>query len=98
MPRIEIKLYAMLRDRLPPGSRGVTGHLDVASATTVADVLKALAVPPELCQVVVLNDEELDPERRDATPLQDGDRLSVFPPIAGGARSPGGGAPSDETD
>ena len=89
MPRIEIKLYAMLRSRLPPGSQGVTGALAIDDAATVESVLDALAIPAELRQVVVLNDEEVGPDRRAATLLRDGDRLSVFPPVAGGSDQPG---------
>jgi sulfur carrier protein ThiS len=84
MPWIEIKLYAMLRDRLPPGSRGVTGRIAVGEHDTVATVLTALSLPPELCQVVVLNDEEVAPGDRANQPVREGDRLIVFPPIAGG--------------
>ncbi len=88
MPRIEIKLYAMLRSRLPAGSQGVTGALAIDEAATVESVLDALAVPTELRQVVVLNDQEVEPDRRAATRLRDGDRLSVFPPVAGGSGEP----------
>lgn len=84
MPRIEIKLYAMLREHLPPGSRGVTAELTIDETATVQGVLDALAVPVALRQLVVLNDEEIDAAGGVSTRLRDGDRLSVFPPVAGG--------------
>ncbi len=85
MPRVEVKLHAMLRDRLPPGSRGTTAYLEMPEATTVQAVLDRLDIPPEWRQLVVLNDEEVAPDQWPTSRLQDGDRLSVFPPLAGGA-------------
>lgn len=84
MPQIEIKLYAMLRDRLPPGSRGVTGHLPIESGATIAGILDRLGVPTDWRQLVVLNDSEIPADRWAETAVRDGDRLAVFPPIAGG--------------
>ena len=85
MPRIQVKLYAMLRECLPPGSRGVTGEVSIDGQATVRDVLDRLSVPPQWRQLVVLNDQELPPDHWDSVHLQEGDRLAVFPPVAGGA-------------
>jgi sulfur-carrier protein len=85
MPQIQVKLYAMLRECLPPGSRGVAGEVSIDGQATVRDVLDRLAIPPQWRQLVVLNDQELPPDRWDSVHLQEGDRLAVFPPVAGGA-------------
>ena len=85
MPRIAAKLYAILRDFLPPGSRGVTAELSIEDQATVRAVLDRLAVPPHWRQVVVLNDQEITADQWDAVRLQEGDRLAVFPPVAGGS-------------
>lgn len=84
MPAIDVKLYAMLRDRLPPGSRGVSGRIDLPDGATIATALDRLDIPAEYRQLVVLNDEEVAAAEWGGRTLRDGDRLAVFPPIAGG--------------
>jgi molybdopterin converting factor small subunit len=77
MPQhITLKLFATLRSYLPDDA----DHYAVAPGTTVADVVRALDIPVKDAKLVFINNirRELD------TPLQDGDRLGIFPPVGGG--------------
>ena len=73
--RVHVTLKGSLADRLPGGR----GELDVAEGSTVAAVFERLDVPGRQC-VVVVNGTAV----KAATVLREGDRLQVFPPVAGG--------------
>lgn len=73
--RVFVSLRGTLADRLPGGR----GELDVADGSAVAIVSERLALPGRQC-VFVLNGATV---RSDAL-LHEGDRLQIFPPMAGG--------------
>ena len=79
--KVEVHLTATLRRYLPPGSRGDHVVLDVPDGTTVDQVVHSLRIPPELERLTVVNGRDAVADQ----PLSDGDVLSVFPPLAGGA-------------
>ena len=78
---IRVKLMAFLRNKLPPGSAGGTAQLDVEPGTTVAAVLDRLGIAAGHVHLVMVNDAM---ERDRQRPLEEGDELVVFPPVAGG--------------
>jgi sulfur carrier protein ThiS len=73
--RIHVSLKGSLADRLPGGR----GELDLDEGSTVAAVFELLDVPGRQCVVVVAGTVV----KPDAV-LREGDRLQVFPPVAGG--------------
>jgi molybdopterin converting factor small subunit len=68
---------------LPPGAQDGAASVELPEASTVADVVALLRVPPELSRIVLVNGHDVD----DAAPLHDGDAVDIFPPLAGGAES-----------
>jgi len=79
--KIELKLFATLREKLPPGSKGGRAVLEVEDGLTIEGLLKQLEIAPELAQLVLVNGvSEGDSQRK----LEDGDTVSIFPPVAGG--------------
>jgi sulfur carrier protein ThiS len=93
--KIELKLFASLAayrpggtDDVPAGTASVpagtvrneTGMIDVAEGTTVGAFLKQLEIPENLVKIVFLNGVHA----REDDVLKEGDRLGVFPPVAGG--------------
>jgi sulfur-carrier protein len=73
--RITIKLFATLRN----------GLFDVetrtfSEGTTVAQVIGNLGIPEALVTLVFINGRHGTPE----SVLEDGDVLSLFPPVGGG--------------
>jgi sulfur-carrier protein len=80
--RVEVRLFATLSSFLPPASRDGAVLLEVPPDSTVHDVLQQLGVPADLERVALVNGTDVPAER----PLQPGDVLTVFPPLAGGSR------------
>ena len=73
---VTIKLFATLRSYIPENA----DRYAVAPGTTVADVVRDLNIPVKDAKLIFINSI-----RRDLnTPLQDGDRLGIFPPVGGG--------------
>ena len=73
---VTIKLFATLRSYIPENA----DRYAVAPGTTVADVVRDLNITAKDAKLIFINSI-----RRDLnTPLQDGDRLGIFPPVGGG--------------
>lgn len=80
---VEVKLYGLLRDRglVPPGQPAHRPFpVTLPHPGTVADLIDRLGLADGLINVVAVNDEAA---RLDQI-LQAGDRVSLFPPTAGG--------------
>lgn len=77
--RLEIRLYATLRQAAPAAPAGVV-PLDVPDGATVAQVLGLVKIDPADVRMIMVNGlaAELDHI------LKDGDRLGLFPPLGGG--------------
>jgi molybdopterin synthase sulfur carrier subunit len=80
---VDVKLYGALRRYRPAGAPG-EGHtpfvIALPPALTVADLLAVLNIPDGLASAAAVNDEAVEIDH----PLRDGDRVSLFPPSAGG--------------
>ena len=79
--KVEVRLFALLEQYLPVGSRGDGVVLDLPPGTTVGHVVESLKIPHELSCITVVNGHDAPPERV----LVAGDVLAMFPPLAGGA-------------
>jgi molybdopterin converting factor small subunit len=79
--QVRVKLMASLRSKLPPGAKGGTAEVSVPPGTTIAAVLDQLGVGGGHVHLVMRNGE-METDRQRA--LEDGDELTVFPPVAGG--------------
>lgn len=77
---VRVKLHAILRKFLPPGSEDHTAVLEIPDGSTVSDVIGRLGIPTKHAGMLVSGDDYLKPE----TPLRDGQELNIFPPLAGG--------------
>ena len=78
--KLEVCLYASLASRLPRHSGGNCCTMEVSNGISVREVLEQLGIGPEETKLILVNGIHVKPE----SPLKDGDRLAVFPPIAGG--------------
>ena len=79
MIEIHIRLHGALRDKLPTEDKGRT-TLTLNDGTTVTAVLEQLSLLRRI--EVAINDEIVD--NQDII-LQDGDRVEIFRPVAGGS-------------
>ena len=79
--KIELKLYASLGRYLPQALvEKKQRYLEIGEGTTVNVLLENLKVPLEIVKLVFLNGTHA----KGNEVLKDGDRLGVFPPVAGG--------------
>ena len=77
---IQLALFAYLSRYQPDGQGGrIARPIDVADGATVGDLIARLRLP-DGPRVVLLNGRHAG----DGQELSDGDRLAIFPPIAGG--------------
>ena len=82
--RVTLKLYASLGAFLPPGAQRNMIELEAPEGMTVGQILEAHQVPRENCHLILVNGNFTPPATVDAKPLNDGDILAVWPPVAGG--------------
>jgi molybdopterin synthase sulfur carrier subunit len=78
--KIEVALYATLSKYLPPGAQNRKAVVEVRDGATLRELLSHLGIPQDLPNILLVNGRQA-PEQ---TVLQDGDAISVFPPLAGG--------------
>ncbi len=78
--KIEVKLFATLRDYLPKGSDRFSCKMEIDGHTRVQDILSKLRIPDEMPKIILVNGIH---GKMDQV-LREGDVLSVFPPVAGG--------------
>ena len=79
--KVEVRLFATLREYLPPGSDGASAQIDMPSGSSIADVLKKLGIPSGAAFLTLVDDRHEPSKKRK---LHEGSVLSVWPPIAGG--------------
>ena len=79
--KIELSLFASLA-QYAPDKAGSHGHqiLEIAEGSTIMGLLKGLNLPIEKIKMIFLNGLHATGEEV----LKDGDRVGVFPPVAGG--------------
>lgn len=81
--RITFKLFATLMDYLPPAAHKHSVELEVAEAVTPNQLIDRFQVPRAQVHLVLVNGVYVPEAERDK-PLQEGDALAVWPPVAGG--------------
>lgn len=81
--KVELKLFATLMTYLPPEARKNAAILEVDAGCTPNQLLDHHRVPREQVHLVLLNGHFVAESDRDA-PLQEGDTLAIWPPVAGG--------------
>ena len=77
--KIELRLYASLSRYMPEQWRG-SPTVEVEEGVTANALLESMKVPLEAVKVIFLNGVHA----RGDEVLRDGDRVGVFPPVAGG--------------
>lgn len=78
--QVEVVLFAHLSDFQPDGRGGRHSRtFDFDEGTTIADVVAMLKLPDEP-RVIFVNSRHAE----ESQVLCDGDRLAIFPPVAGG--------------
>jgi sulfur carrier protein ThiS len=73
--KVELNLYASLARFVPR-----TGPMEIDGETTILGLLRRLDVPMEKVKIIFLNGIHASGDET----LREGDRVGVFPPVAGG--------------
>ncbi len=82
---ITLKLYATLQDLLPAGAKRNAAQIEIASDSSLNDIIDAYQVPRELAHLVLVNGVFVYHADRDArNTLRPDDVLAIWPPVAGG--------------
>lgn len=83
--KVQVRLFAGLRDRFPREQRG-RGDLELLPGSTVGDLLTRLSIAPKQAQMVLHNGEQVARTAgvREHRELAEGDVVAIFPPVAGG--------------
>ena len=83
--RVHVRLFANLRDRFPSGARG-QGDVDLDDGASLADLIEHLEIPDPQCQMVLVDGQQVLRKARGRAErlLQDGETVSIFPPVSGG--------------
>lgn len=82
--KIYYELYATLMAYLPPGKSRHRRELIVEPDTVPYEVIDQLQIPREQAHLVTLNGIFVTPEERSRKTFEEGDVLSMWPPVAGG--------------
>jgi len=80
MIEVEVRLYATLQKYSPEMGIGEPVILQMPEGASVADLLARPGVPKSEVKTAFINNQQ---ENEDY-PLRDGDRVSLFSPVAGG--------------
>ena len=75
---IHIQLYSILREKLPPASKG-RAVLHLKAEASLQDLLDELGITRKVV-ISVNNEQEMDSSRR----LKNGDNVKMFSSISGG--------------
>jgi sulfur carrier protein ThiS len=78
--RIELKLYASMASLKPENVGAGPWAMEVSEGTTIQNLLEELKVPRERVKLVFLNGVHANNDDI----LKEGDRVGVFPAVAGG--------------
>ena len=82
--KIAVRLVAYVGDAIPNIDESGEGELELPQGATVADALTILDVAAAEMYMTLVNDAVVRPSVQGETVLNDGDELTVFPPIKGG--------------
>jgi molybdopterin converting factor small subunit len=80
---IDLSLYGELKSHMPAGATGRRARVEVPDGLNAFGLIEHLGIPFEADEgvlVVSINDTVTDLH----APIRDGDRVTIFPPLAGG--------------
>ena len=81
--QITFKLFATLMQYLPAGASKNAVKLEITPGTTINQLIDQFKVPQSEVHLVLLNGLFLQEADRDR-PIEEGDTLAIWPPVAGG--------------
>ena len=80
MITIYVNLFATLKKYAPEEAQSGTFTYRIKEGTTIGELIEELQIPPEECKQAFINRNRQEWDY----PLQEGDRVALFSPVAGG--------------
>ncbi len=77
--RLDLRLYASLADR--SNRRDPSEWIDLPAGATVGDLLSSLGIEEGAVHLVIIDGQIVRDLR---SPIRDGARIALFPPVGGG--------------
>ena len=78
--KVEVALFATLKKYLSEKGAGKPCFIEIDNGTSVGKVLDKLNIPSEIPKIIFVNGLI----SKEGTILKDGDRMGIFPQVAGG--------------
>jgi molybdopterin synthase sulfur carrier subunit len=78
--KIDFRLFASLSRYLPEQRTGNLCTMEIPDGTTIGELLQRLGVPADVRKIIIVNGVHAG----ESQSLKEGDRIGVFPPVAGG--------------
>lgn len=75
---VKVELQSYLQEYSPDGQS--TFDHELPDGATVDNLIRSLGLPEEMASVIIVNGTSADFD----DPLQEGDRVTLIPPLAGG--------------
>ena len=82
--RITLKTKGIAVGNLPDGATGEGAELDLPDGATPADAMNAVGIDAAVRYLVMVDGQAVAPSNVSTHPLQDGNVLSLLPPLRGG--------------
>lgn len=82
--KVFIELYASLMHLLPPGQGRFRRDMQVEPSTTVQQMIDRFSIDDEQAHIVLVNGHFVCGDARKEHVLNEGDTVSIWPPVAGG--------------
>lgn len=79
--KIQLRLFASLAGYLPdPKASSFSNLMEIEEGTSIQSLLTRLKIPADIPKIIFLNGIHAE----ESAVLREGDRLGIFPPLAGG--------------
>jgi molybdopterin synthase sulfur carrier subunit len=82
--KMYIEFYASLMKYLPPGKSRFRREIDADESQILSRLIQRFHITEEEAHIVLVNGHFIYRENRDQHNLQEGDVVSIWPPVAGG--------------
>ncbi len=82
--RITLKTGGLFKRYLPDGVDGNTGDIEMPEGLSILGALEHLGAPTDGNYLIVINGHAVPPSTRGEVILNDGDTMSLMPPLKGG--------------
>lgn len=82
--KVSVRTSGLITAHLPGSDREDGIQVELSDGATVGALMDRLGLPGDKAYLVVVNDAAVPKARRESHGLNEGDRISIVPPLKGG--------------